>query len=76
MADSKNRFARHDALMACNLRSGNSDSLIRGGAVADIAALKRFILEQINPIEGIDKIRSSFALKQVRDTSALPLPRA
>lgn len=44
--------------------------------MADIAALKRFILEQINPVEGIDTIRSCFALKQVRDTSALALPRA
>lgn len=47
-----------------------------GGAVADIAALKRFILEQINPVEGIDTIRSCFALKQVRDTTALALARA
>jgi len=42
--------------------------------VADIAALERFILEQLTPIAGIEKIRSSFALKQVRYKTALPLP--
>ena len=50
---------------------GNRD-LIRV-AVADIGALERFILEQLTPIPGIEKIRSSFALKQVRYKTALPL---
>ena len=42
-----------------------SNYLIRV-AVADMAALEKFILEQLTPIPGIEKIRSSFALKQVR----------
>jgi len=54
--------------------SGDSDYLIRV-AVADIGALEKFILEQLSPISGIEKIRSSFALKQVRYKTALPLPR-
>ena len=53
--------------------TGDSDYLIRV-AVADIAALEKFILEQLTPIAGIEKIRSSFALKQVRYKTALPLP--
>ena len=44
-------------------------------AVADMAALEKFILEQLTPIPGIEKIRSSFALKQVRYKTALPLPK-
>ena len=55
--------------------TGDSDYLIRV-AVADIAALEKFILEQLTPIAGIEKIRSSFALKQVRYKTALPLPAA
>jgi hypothetical protein len=31
---------------------------------------------QLTPIPGIEKIRSSFALKQVRYKTALPLPQA
>ena len=42
-------------------------------AVADIGALEKFILKQLSPIPGIEKIRSSFALKQVRYKTALPL---
>mgnify|MGYP000400831731 CR=1 FL=1 len=45
-------------------------------ALPDIAALEKFILEQLTPISGIEKIRSSFALKQVRYKTALPLPVA
>ncbi len=53
--------------------TGDSDYLIRV-AVADMAALEKFIVEQLTPIPGIEKIRSSFALKQVRYKTALPLP--
>ncbi|QDL55522.1 Lrp/AsnC family transcriptional regulator [Rhodoferax aquaticus] len=73
LADFEQRIAEHDEVMECYLMSGDSDYLIRV-AVADIGALERFILEQLSPISGIDKIRSSFALKQVRYKTALPLP--
>ena len=68
------RIAEHDEVMECYLMTGDSDYMIRV-AVPDIAALERFILEQLSPIEGIEKIRSSFALKQVRYKTALPLPK-
>lgn len=69
------RIIEHDEVMECYLMTGDSDYLIRV-AVADIGALEKFILEQLTPIPGIDKIRSSFALKQVRYKTALPLPPA
>ena len=74
LAGFEQRIAEHDEVMECYLMSGDSDYLIRV-AVADIAALERFILNQLTPIPGIEKIRSSFALKQVRYKTALPLPR-
>jgi Lrp/AsnC family leucine-responsive transcriptional regulator len=73
LADFERRIAEHDDVMECYLMSGDSDYLIRV-AVADIGALEKFILEQLSPIPGIEKIRSSFALKQVRYKTALPLP--
>ena len=73
LAEFERRIAEHDEVMECYLMTGDSDYLIRV-AVADIAALEKFILEQLTPIPGIEKIRSSFALKQVRYTTALPLP--
>jgi len=40
----------------------------------DVAALERFILERLTKMPGVSNIRSSFALKQVRYKTALPLP--
>jgi len=65
-------IAQHDEIMECYLMTGESDYLLRV-AVTDMAALERFILEQLSPIPGVEKIRSSFALKQVRYKTALPL---
>ncbi len=74
LADFESRIAEHDEVMECYLMTGDSDYLIRV-AVANMAALERFILEQLTPIPGVEKIRSSFALKQVRYKTALPMPR-
>ena len=73
LAEFESRIAEHDEVMECYLMTGDSDYLIRV-AVADITALEKFILEQLTPIAGIEKIRSSFALKQVRYKTALPMP--
>ena len=67
-------IAKHDEVMECYLMTGDSDYLLRI-AIADMGALEKFILEQLTPIPGVEKIRSSFALKQVRYKTALPLPR-
>ncbi len=73
LAEFERRIAEHDEVMECYLMTGDSDYLIRV-ALTDIAALERFILNQLTPIPGVEKIRSSFALKQVRYKTALPLP--
>jgi DNA-binding Lrp family transcriptional regulator len=41
--------------------------------VSDIPALERFILDRLTTIKGVANIRSSFALKQVKYETALPL---
>lgn len=64
----------HEEVMECYLMTGDADYLIRV-AVADMAALERFIVERLSPMEQIEKIRSSFALKQVRYKTGLPLHR-
>jgi Lrp/AsnC family leucine-responsive transcriptional regulator len=74
LAEFERRIAEHDEVMECYLMTGDSDYLIRV-AVTDIAALEHFIINQLTPIPGIEKIRSSFALKQVRYKTALPLPK-
>lgn len=66
------RIYLREEVMECYLMTGESDYLIRV-ALADMPSLERFILEQLSPIAQVEKIRSSFALKQVRYKTALPL---
>ena len=72
LAEFEQRISEHDEVMECYLMTGDSDYLIRV-VVADMGALEKFIIEPLTPISGIEKIRSSFALKQVRYKTALPL---
>lgn len=69
----ESRIALRDEVMECYLMTGDADYLLRV-AVPDIASLERFALDHLSPIPGVEKIRSSFALKQVRYKTALPLP--
>lgn len=66
------RITLRDEVMECYLMTGDADYLLRV-AVPDMPALERFILEQVAPIAQVEKIRSSFALKQVRYKTALPM---
>ncbi len=60
-------------VMECYLMTGDADYLLRV-VVPDIQALERFIVDHLTRIPGIANIRSSFALKQVKYQTALPLP--
>jgi DNA-binding Lrp family transcriptional regulator len=60
-------------VMECYLMTGDEDYLLRV-LVSDIQALEALILTRLTKIPGVANIRSSFALKQVRYKTALPLP--
>lgn len=60
-------------VMECYLMTGNSDYLLRV-VVADVQALERFIVDELSKIPGVANIQSSFALKQIKYKTALPLP--
>lgn len=60
-------------VMECYLMTGDADYLLRV-VMPDMPTLERFILEHLTKIPGVSNIRSSFALKQVRYKTALPLP--
>jgi Lrp/AsnC family leucine-responsive transcriptional regulator len=62
-------------VMECYLMSGDADYLLRV-LVPDLTRLERFILDQLAVVPGIKNIRSSFALKQVKYKTALPLNSA
>jgi Lrp/AsnC family leucine-responsive transcriptional regulator len=75
--DALQRFERaiseRPEVMECYLMSGDADYLLRV-VMPDMKTLERFILERLTTIPGVSNIRSSFALKQVRYKTALPLP--
>lgn len=60
-------------VMECYLMTGDADYLLRV-VVPDMQSLERFIVQWLTKIPGVSNIRSSFALKQVRYKTALPLP--
>ena len=61
-------------VMECYLMTGDADYLLRV-LVPDGPAFERFILEFLSRVPGVGNIKSSFALKQVKYQTALPLPR-
>jgi len=67
------RVCLREEVMECYLMTGDADYLLRV-VVPDIRALERFVLDRLSPIPGVEKIRSSFTLKQVRYKTELPLP--
>ncbi|MDF1691469.1 MAG: Lrp/AsnC family transcriptional regulator [Zhongshania sp.] len=72
LKDFEARVCAYDEVMECYLMTGDADYLIRL-AMTDMESLERFIVENLSPMPEIEKIRSSFALKQVRYKTALPL---
>jgi len=61
-------------VMECYLMSGDADYLLRV-VVPDVQALERFIVDKLTLVPGVANIRSSFALKQVKYKTALPIPQ-
>src|SRR5262249_12839942 len=55
------------------LMTGDADYLLRV-VVPDVQALEHFILAFLSKVPGVGNIKSSFALKQVKYQTALPLP--
>lgn len=59
-------------VMECYLMTGDADYLLRV-VVRDVPAYEQFLVQHLTRVPGIASIRSSFALKQVKYTTALPL---
>jgi len=68
-------IAERPEVMECYLMTGDSDYMLRV-MVADVQALERFIVDFLAKIPGVGNLKSSFALKQVKYKTSLPLPGA
>ncbi|MFG1294855.1 MULTISPECIES: Lrp/AsnC family transcriptional regulator [Xanthobacter] len=68
----ESRMDRCPEVMECYLMTGDSDYLLRV-LVRNISELQRFIVRDLSKIPGVANIKSSFALKQVKYNTALPM---
>ena len=68
----ENAVLSRSEVMECYLMTGDSDYLLRV-VVADLVAYEKFMINHLTRINGVASINSSFALKQVKYRTALPL---
>ena len=66
-------ISERSEVMECYLMTGQSDYMLRV-VVPDVPALEHFIVDFLSRVPGVGNIQSSFALKQVKYKTALPLP--
>lgn len=59
-------------VMSCHLMAGNSDYLVRV-TCADVAGYETIHREHIAVLPGVTRVRSSFAIRTIADTTALEL---
>jgi len=68
------RILARPEVLECYLMTGDADYLLRV-VVPDVAAFERFLLDHLTRIPGVASVKSSFALKQVKYRTSLPLSR-
>lgn len=73
LAAFENAVAGRPEVMECYLMTGTSDYLLRV-VMSDLHEFQEFVTDVIAKIPGVGNIQSSVALKQVKYSTALPLP--
>lgn len=63
---------KRSEVLECYLMTGDADYLFRV-VTADLSAYERFLIDHLTRVPGVASIKSSFALKQVKYRTALPL---
>jgi DNA-binding Lrp family transcriptional regulator len=63
---------KRQEVLECYLMTGDADYLVRV-VVPDVAAYERFLKDTLTRVEGVAGIKSSFALKQVKYSTVLPI---
>ncbi len=63
---------RRPEVLECYLMTGDSDYLLRV-VVPDVGAYERFLKDSLTRVPVVTRIRSSFALNQVKYSTALPI---
>ena len=59
-------------VLECHHLTGEFDYLMKV-VVKSHKHLERFLFERLTPISGVDKIRTSIVLREIKESSALPI---
>jgi len=62
-------------VLECHHLTGEFDYLLKV-VVRNRKHLERFILNTLTPVRGMDKIRTSLVLSEIKSAAALPVPTA
>ena len=68
----ENAILQRPEVMECYLMTGDADYMLRV-VVADLEAYERFLMDHLTRVPAVANIRSSFALKQVKYRTVLPV---
>ena len=67
------RIAAFDEVQECALVTGSDADYLLKVVMPDMAHYEKFLLKELNQIDGIASIRTSFVLRQVLSRTELPL---
>ena len=65
-------IARWPEVLECYLMTGEADYLLRA-VLPNMEAFERFVVDRLTRINGVARVRSSFAMKLVKYTTRLPI---
>ena len=66
------RIQRMPEVLECHFLTGEFDYLMKI-VVRDHAHLEKFLFEKLMKVDGVDRIRTSIVVKEVKTSTALPL---
>lgn len=66
------KVMRYPEVLQCYSTTGNSDFVLRV-VIEDMAAYDRFLNEKIFTLQGISQVNSNFALREIKNETAIPI---
>ncbi len=67
------KVMNYDEVMECSLITGSDADFLLKVVMPDMAYYEHFLLKELNRIEGVTSIRTSFVLRRVKNKTDMPL---
>jgi len=67
------KVMNYDEVMECSLITGSDADFLLKVVMPDMAYYEHFLLKELNRIEGVTSIRTSFVLRSVKSKTDMPL---